>query len=148
VYPDVYQVPRAYVVPIHFTVFVLGNIWQAILAFDALRARNSLQLFGICLFNFCAFVFCVMRYSQTAENAAKLEPNLNSDGKPIVDISVDYWKRVQPALLTSAILVGACSLVLCVLAYKLTIEFAWAIYRHISGSIDTRRRYLAYQVCD
>jgi hypothetical protein len=33
-----------------------------------------------------------------------------------------------------------------VMVYLLQRELRWAIYRHISGSLEMLRRYLAYQV--
>jgi hypothetical protein len=144
--PVVYQVPASYVVPVNFAVFVLGNLYLAGLAFDALRARNNLQLFGICTFNVGVFVFSIMRYEQSAENAASLKTGYALGNKPFVDASLPFWARVRPALIVSPIIVGVCMLGSWLLTFRLNREFAWAIYRHISGSLAIRRKYLTYQV--
>ena len=57
-----------------------------------------------------------------------------------------FWPLVQPEVIVSSILVGACMVSSWVLTFRLNREFAWAIYRHISGSLSTRRKYLTYQV--
>ncbi|KAJ4983389.1 hypothetical protein SVAN01_11124 [Stagonosporopsis vannaccii] len=144
--PVVWQVPRSYVVPVNFAVFVLGNVYFAGLAFDALRARNNLQLFGISAFNLGIFVFAIMRYGQTQDTAADLAVNYALGNKPFVKADVSFWPKVQPALIVSTILVGACMVSSFLLTFRLNREFAWAIYRHISGSISIRRKYLTYQV--
>ncbi|KAF2733284.1 hypothetical protein EJ04DRAFT_605723 [Polyplosphaeria fusca] len=116
---EVYQVPRGYVVPLHFTLFVLGN----------------LQVLGLCIFNFCVFVFAILCTLQTAENAAALMENVTASGQPLVDMKVDYWKKVKGVMVAEIALVGVCTVVLC-----------WFAYKHIGGSVEIRRRYLAYQV--
>jgi hypothetical protein len=59
IYPVSYQVPRSYVVPVNFGLFILGNIWQAILAIDALRMKNILQLYSIVVLDLC-FLSCAI----------------------------------------------------------------------------------------
>lgn len=144
--PVVYQVPASYVVPVNFGVFVLGNVYLAGLAFDALRARNNLQLFGICVFDVGVFVFSIMRYGQTHENANNLARNYALGNRPFMKADVRFWPVVQLALIVSSILVGACMVLSWLLTFRLNREFAWAIYRHISGSLSVRRKYLTYQV--
>jgi hypothetical protein len=144
--PVVYEVPRSYVMPLQSAVFILGMLVQAALAFDALRGRNSLQLIGICIFNSCIFVFCVMRYLQTVTNAGLLKVGYNGVGKPFVDTSKHYERVIAPTLLPLTIIVGVCALASFFLTLRLSTEFAWAIYRQVSGNIKARRRYLAYQV--
>lgn len=141
-----WQGPSSYIVPINFGVFVLGNVYLAGLAVDALRARNNLQLFGICISNVGVFVFSIMRYYQTHDNAHNLTQNFALGNKPFVKADVRFWPVVQPALIVSSILVGACMVTSWLLTFRLNREFAWAIYRHISGSLSIRRKYLTYQV--
>lgn len=141
-----YQVPSSYVVPVNFGLFVLGNVYLAGLAFDALRAKNNLQLFGICISNVGIFVFSIMRYGQTQENADRLRVGYAMGNKPFVKEGLHFWPKVQPALIVSSIIVGACMVSSWLITFRLNREFAWAIYRHISGSLLIRRKYLAYQV--
>ncbi|KAF1923345.1 uncharacterized protein M421DRAFT_75520 [Didymella exigua CBS 183.55] len=144
--PVVYQVPSSYVVPLNFGLFILGNVYLAGLAIDALRARNNLQLFGICIFNVGVFVFSLMRFGQTRENAERLARNHALDNIPFVKADVSFWPVVRPVLIVSSVLVGACMVSSWLLTFRLNREFAWAIYRHISGSLSVRRKYLTYQV--
>lgn len=144
--PEAFQGPGSYVIPVNFGIFALGNIYQAVLAFDALRLKNNLQLWGICALNACSFVFGIMRVRQTQRTASNLALSEALGNRPLVDRSVNYWRQIQPVLWASASIVGICSLVSSVLAFLLQREFRWVIYRHISGSLEMLRRYLAYQV--
>jgi uncharacterized membrane-anchored protein YitT (DUF2179 family) len=141
----VWQVPAAYVMPVNFGIFALGNLYIAALAFDALRTRNNLQLFGICIFNMGVFTFAVMRIGQTRVTSTSLAGNIAMGNKPFVK-DVPFWSKVQPALIVNAIIPGVCMIASLLLTFRLNREFAWAIYRHISGSLSIRRKYLTYQV--
>ncbi|KAH7090371.1 hypothetical protein FB567DRAFT_626361 [Paraphoma chrysanthemicola] len=144
--PVIYQVPASYVVPLNFALFVLGNMYQAYLAFDALRTRNNLQLYSICVVNLCLFVFGVMRFKQTERTARSLHAGEALGNLPFTDRDVDWWGKVAWALGMEAGVVGVGSLASCVLVFLLQREFRWAVYRHISGGLEMLRRYLAYEV--
>lgn len=144
--PVVYQVQRSYVIPLNFALFALGNFYQALLTFDALRLKNNLQLWAVCLLNFCLFVFSILRNFQTKDTAAILQEGYALYDRPFTDRSVDYWAKVKPVIWASAILIGVSFVISTFLVFLLQLEFRWAIYRHISGSLQMLRRYLAYQV--
>jgi hypothetical protein len=144
--PVVYQVPVSFVVPVNFGLFILGNLWKAGLAIDALRMKNILQLYSICLLDISLFVFSVMRYFQTRKVAANLLLGEAPGPQYFTDRSVDYWATARPALLSSTTALGVCVVLSSVMVYLLQRELRWAIYRHISGSLEMLRRYLAYQV--
>jgi hypothetical protein len=134
------------VVPVNFGLFILGNIWQAALALDALRTKNILQLYSIGVLNICLFVFSVMRYWQTMNTAVALDAGYAPGLQFFTNRDMDYWGKVRPALLASSVAVGICTVVSCVWVYFLQVELRWAIYRHISGSVEMLRRYITYQV--
>jgi hypothetical protein len=143
--PLVFETPNSYFVPVHCGLTILGLTYQAILAFDALHVKNNVQVYAICICNIVLFVSNIMRIGQTAIVLTGLREARSMGIKPTVDLSVDLWKLVYPVLITSSVLVGACSLGIFAFAYKLHKEFAWAIYRHVSGSRQTRRRFLTYK---
>jgi hypothetical protein len=92
------------------------------------------------------FLFTIMRYFQTLNTAVTLRQQYAPGPLYFTNLDVDYWAKVQPALLLSTIIVGMCAITSCIWAFFLHREFRWAIYRHISGSLEMLRRYLAYQV--
>lgn len=67
--------------------------------------------------------------------------------KPIlVDTSRNLWPRIQPAEIIFPVIVGISSLSLWLCAYFLGKEFSWTIYKSVHGSLQTRKRYRAYEV--
>jgi hypothetical protein len=145
--PVIYQVPVSFVVPVNFGLFILGNLWKAALAIDALRMKNILQLYSVSALDISLFVFSVMRYFQTEKVAEQVQLGEAPGPMPFTDRSVDYWAKARPALLTSTIIVGISTVISSIMVFLLQRELRWAIYRHISGSLEMLRRYLAYQVC-
>ncbi|EOD43537.1 hypothetical protein UCRNP2_9767 [Neofusicoccum parvum UCRNP2] len=144
--PNVYQVPRSYTIPVTFAVFVLGILYQFVLSWDSLRIKNNIQLFaqGIC--NVCLCVAAVMQYQQVEDVVKELPPNRDMHNKPLVKLDVNVWMMIRPALMASIAVVGACSVAMCGLAYKLHRQFAWALYKDINADSSLRTRYLVYQI--
>ncbi|PSN68082.1 hypothetical protein BS50DRAFT_600036 [Corynespora cassiicola Philippines] len=143
--PVAYQVQRSYVVPVNFGLFVFGLFYEVALTFDALRLKNNVQVFAISICNALLVVFSIMRYGQTLEVNDGLSTSIAAGNIPLVDHSVEFWGRVQAAMITGTIVLGISTIILWLCAFRLNREFAWAIYRHISGSRQTRRRFLAYE---
>lgn len=143
--PLVYQVPRSLFVPVNCAIATFSLAYQAILSFDALHVKNNVQIYNICICNMLLLVFNVMRHEQTAIVLTGLRESRSKGTEPLVDLSVDLLKVVSPVLITSSVVVGVCCAGLFAFAYTLHGEFAWAIYRHVSGSRQTRQRFLAYK---
>ena len=144
--PLVYRTPYSYAIPVNCGLVILGLIYQTFLTFDALHVKNNVQVYSICVCNIVLFISNIMRIGNTVEFLNGLREERAMGTEPTVDLSVDMSKIVCPVLVASSVLVGACSLGLFAFAYKLHKEFAWAIYRHVSGSRQTRRRFLTYKV--
>ncbi|OJD34179.1 uncharacterized protein BKCO1_2500084 [Diplodia corticola] len=144
--PSAYETVRSYTIPLNVGLFVFGCWWQLLLTTDALRLRNNIQLFALCLANACLFGVNIMRYYQTEETNDLLKTATDDDGDSLVKTAVSYWPVVKPALKTSIGWVGVSTLGMSGLAYKLHNDFAWEIYKHVSADVALRKRYLAYQV--
>lgn len=145
--PGAYEMVRSYTIPLNVGLFVFGCWWQLLLTTDALRLRNNIQLFALCVANGCLFGVNIMRYWQTKEtNEELLIATIDDGSNPLVKTDVSYWPVVKPALITSSAWVGISTLGMSGLAYKLHNDFAWEIYKHVSADVALRKRYLAYQV--
>jgi hypothetical protein len=140
-------VPRSYSILVNCGLAISGLAYQTVLTLDALYVKNNVQVYNICICNAVFFAFHVMRYGQTDRVISGMRGSRAMGTEPIVDLSVDLWKIVSPLLIASASLVGTCCVGLFVFAYNLHKEFGWAIYRHVSGSQQTRRRFLTYKAC-
>ncbi|KAL0253402.1 hypothetical protein SLS55_010381 [Diplodia seriata] len=144
--PSAYSTVRSYTIPLNVGLFVFGCWWQLLLTTDALRLRNNIQLFALCIANGCLFGVNIMRYYQTEETNDLLLTATDNTGANLVKTAVSYWPVVKPALKTSICWVGVTTVGMSGLAYKLHNDFAWEIYKHVSADVALRKRYLAYQV--
>ncbi|CAI6331739.1 unnamed protein product [Periconia digitata] len=144
--PLVYQVPRSYSIPVNCGLLLLAVIYQAILTLDSLRTRNNVQMYNICICNILLLVLTIMSYEQTSQVITGLSTARAMGTTPLVNLSIDLWANVSPVLLSSCVVTGIVSIALFFYGYKLHKEFAWAIYRHVSGSRQMRQKFLAYKV--
>lgn len=144
--PVVYQVPTSYSIPMNCGLFLFGVIYQMVLTVDALRNKNNVQMYMVCICNTLLLVFTVMTVGQTIRILTQLPFARALGDVPLVSQDVDLAKELYPVLVTHCALVGLCSLILFYYGYKLHNEFSWAIYRHVSGSRQMRRRFLSYKV--
>ncbi|XHF98457.1 hypothetical protein AWENTII_002006 [Aspergillus wentii] len=144
--PTVTQVPASYTAPVYVAIFIIGSLYELFLSVDAIYHKNNILLFAVCISNVCCLIFSGMQYMQMHHTIHLLATARDVNFDPLVDLSVDVWARVQPALLVNPIVIGLSTLAMWPLACQLHKEFAWAIYLHIHAGSDTRARYLAYEI--
>ncbi|KAL1639335.1 hypothetical protein SLS58_008048 [Diplodia intermedia] len=144
--PNVYEVPRSYTIPVTFAIFVFGVVYQFVLSWDSLSSKNNIQLFAQAICNVCLFASAILQYEQVQDVVKGLPPARDATDSPLVDLDIDIWIQIHPALIASIAVFAACSLAMCGLAYKLHKQFAWALYKDISADTSLRTRYLVYQV--
>lgn len=58
----------------------------------------------------------------------------------------DIWGDIQPFLIAIPCVLGLCTILMSIVAWKLYDEFAWTIYKHISADLRMKRRYLTFQI--
>jgi len=134
--------------PCYLAIFALAEIFQVYMAFDALRLRNVIQLFGILLFHLAMMVFAAIQVHQTkgalviysaAECAAELD--FVRCGGPGT-----LFNEVRPFLIVAPCIIGASWLVLAFLFTKLYEEFGWAIFHVVGANPKLKSMYRYYQI--
>ncbi|KAJ5358414.1 uncharacterized protein N7496_010827 [Penicillium cataractarum] len=146
VHSNITQVTISYVVPINLAIFVFTCVYELILAIDAVHHKNNLLLFAVCVSNVCILAFSAMQPTAMIEISRRLPNERDAERQPLVDIDVDFWKRVGPAQIACPIVFGICSFIIWPCAYRLHKEYAWAIYRSIHGDLSIKTRFLAYEI--
>ncbi|CRL24471.1 unnamed protein product [Penicillium camemberti] len=143
--PLITQVTVSYTVPIGLGIVIFAVLFTFFLSLDAIHHQNNALLIAICICNTCTLVFSIMRYSSIRGITNGLY--LSRYRKPIlVDTSRNLWPRIQPAEIILSVIVGVSSLSLWLCAYFLHKEFSWTIYKSVHGSLQTRKRYRAYEI--
>lgn len=121
-------------------------VYEVILSLEMVHHKNSILLLAICLSNICAVAYSAMQYTSMYDTTHSIVNSRDSHLQPLVDISRDLWKEIQPAEILVPIVLGLTTLVLWPVAYCVHKEFSWAIYQCVQGSPQSRYQYLGYEV--
>lgn len=130
-------------VPAYLSLFIFGFIYQVLLAWDALRLKNTIQIIGLCLYNVGLLVEAAVQSDQISDAVHTLRtiPNVVDQGIP-----PGFWAEIHPFIIAVPCVIALGTVLLSLVAWKLYGEFAWSIYKHISADTKLRRMYLSYQV--
>ncbi len=127
-------------IPTYLAIFIFGFFYQLVLVWDGLRARNTIQVIGLCIYNLGMMIYAAVEMDQV--NAAVIE--LDDMGPGLIDTSA--WRYLEPCLIAVPCVLALGTVLMSLVAWKLYDEFAWTIYKHISADLRMKRRYLQYQV--
>jgi hypothetical protein len=131
-------------VPTYLALFIFGFLYQLVLVYDALRAKNTIQVIGLCLYNVGMVIYSGVQIAQVKEAIDGLIKNVEGDGIP--QIEPDIWDKLHWFLLACPCVIALGTILLSGVAWKLYHEFAWTIYKNISADLRLKRRYLTFQV--
>ncbi|ORZ06636.1 hypothetical protein BCR42DRAFT_426871 [Absidia repens] len=117
-------------IPVYLMIFILSQLFQVALAWDAVRAQNTIQVIAFLLFNLCCFIYSIFQFKQlpSAVNQSILR------------------LLITRLLIVNAVVIGVCELVYIYLGARLYQEFGWKIYRAIGADPDIRNMYRWYQI--
>ncbi|KAL9715138.1 hypothetical protein Ac2012v2_001798 [Leucoagaricus gongylophorus] len=129
--------PRYRTLSCYLALFALAEIFELLLAFDALRLRNIVQLIGILAFHLAMMVFAALQVHQTRTALC---------GDSMCDGSGSLWQRVQPFLIVAPCIVAASWLFMLFWIKKLYAEFGWAIFHVVGANPKMKTMYQYYQI--
>lgn len=128
--------PESQTIPTFLTLYIFAFLLQLLLVFDALRAKNTIQVIGLCMFNAALLLYAAIQYYQIRDVVGSLSSKIK-DG---------VWIALKPYLVAVPCIIALGLALMSVAAWKLYDEFAWTIYKEISADLKMKRRYLTYQV--
>ncbi|KAI9806482.1 MAG: hypothetical protein M1833_003669 [Piccolia ochrophora] len=129
--PDSAENQRPQTIPTYLTLFIFGFLYQIVLAYDALRLKNTIQIIGLCFYNLALLIYGAVQIDQIKDAVVE-------DDK--------VWGKTHPFLVAIPCVVALITVVMSGVAWKLYDEFAWTIYKHISADLRMKRRFLTYQI--
>ncbi|CAP79876.1 hypothetical protein E8E15_002206 [Penicillium rubens] len=144
--PQAIQVTPSYIVLIDAAIIWFASIYEFLLSVDAMRNKNNILLFAICVSNVFAMAFAAMQYPAMKGFCESMPEQRAMPDIPLVDISRNIWPQIRGPQLTVPIFIGLCTLGIWGLAFQLHKQYAWSIYRSVQGDSRMRARYLAYEV--
>ncbi|KAI0877711.1 hypothetical protein GGS24DRAFT_94191 [Hypoxylon argillaceum] len=126
-------------IPTFLGLFILGFIYEVILVWDALIAKNTIQIIGVCIANLALLVYGALQIDQIHEaiDILKLK-NVFWDE--------NVWPETQAELIAIPAIIGLITLGLSFMAWKLYQEFAWDILKQIGADYRMKKRFLHYQI--
>ncbi|OCF77306.1 hypothetical protein I204_01293 [Kwoniella mangroviensis CBS 8886] len=132
-------------VPVYLAVFILAQIFSLLYIFDALRARNMVQLIMHLFFNLCMLIYSILQIPQT-KNA------LSNDNAPG---ACDFFERctgpdslfnlLQKLMIVPPIIFGLCTIVFCVLIKYIHKVWGWSVFRLVGAQPELKRAHRHYQ---
>ncbi|KAG0051085.1 hypothetical protein BGZ83_004117 [Gryganskiella cystojenkinii] len=128
-------------IPAYLIVFVFAQLFQFVLAWDAVRAQNTIEMIGIVIFNLCCFAYSIFEISQTRDSLDRSASFFYSPA------DVEVLKSSLTGLLYAVVaIIGLSQCLVTWLAYQLFQEFGWKIYKKIGADPNTKKMYRAYQI--
>lgn len=134
--------------PCYLALFALAEIFEVYMAFDALRLRNIIQLFGITCFHIALMIMAAVQVEQTknafvwssAEECAASFDWVHCDGPHTL------FSRIRPFLIAAPVIIGASSAFLVYFLKELYGEFGWAIFHVVGANPRMKTMYQYYQI--
>ncbi|KAI0435032.1 hypothetical protein F5Y09DRAFT_158762 [Xylaria sp. FL1042] len=128
-------------IPTFLGLFIFGFVYDVVLVWDALIAKNTIQIIGVCIANLALLVYGALQIDQIHE-AIKILLSRN------VFWNRDVWAETQAELIAIPAIIGLVTVGLSFIAWKLYQEFAWDILKQIGADYRMKKRFLHYQVRD
>ncbi|WVQ66989.1 uncharacterized protein L199_005181 [Kwoniella botswanensis] len=132
-------------VPVYLAVFIMAQIFSLLYIFDALRARNIVQLIMHLFFNLCMLIYSILQIPQT-KNA------LSNDNAPGACGSFErctgpdsLFNLLQKLMIVPPIIFGLCTIVFCVLIKFIHKVWGWSVFRLVGAQPELKRAHRHYQ---
>lgn len=130
-------------IPTFLALFIFGFIYVLLLAWDALRLKNTIQIIGLCIANLALMVYTLLQIDQINTSIDKLQ-----EAKLLKEVAPgqDVWQASKPFLIAIPAIIGVVTIAMAYIAYQLYHEFAWDILKQIGADYRMKKRFLHYQV--
>ncbi|KZV93388.1 hypothetical protein EXIGLDRAFT_768159 [Exidia glandulosa HHB12029] len=135
--------PKYKTLPCYLALFALAEVFELVIAVDALRLRNSLQLLAILEFHTALVVFSALQIGQT-KSALVSKPD--ADCYDVCGGPHSLWASVQKLLIVVPVALGVSLIGMILTVRALYAEFGWAVFHAIGADPRMRTMYRYYQI--
>jgi len=134
--------------PCYLALFALAEIFELLMAFDALRLRNVIQLIGILIFHTALVVFAAIQVRQTETALVKRTNCLPTDETYYAqcDGPGTLWRKVEPFLIVVPSVIALSLVAMMFWVKELYAEFGWAIFHVVGANPKMKIMYQWYQI--
>ncbi|KAJ5106316.1 hypothetical protein N7456_002991 [Penicillium angulare] len=118
--------------------YIFALLYELLLAYDALRRKNTFQLMGLCVCNLGLLIYGVIQTKEIKDTLTNLSGTIaNGD---------TLWSQYRIALILVPVVLAVGTICMSIVTWKLRAEFSWTIYKSISADLQMSWRYTTYQV--
>ncbi|PFH54370.1 hypothetical protein AMATHDRAFT_72862 [Amanita thiersii Skay4041] len=132
--------------PCYLALFALAEVFELLMAFDALQMRNVIQLIGILFFHLALMIAAALQVHQTKTALVKFRGCDSTFNEINCDGPGTLWRRVEPFVIVAPCVIGASWLSLCYWFRELYAEFGWAIFHVVGANPKMKTMYRYYQI--
>lgn len=131
-------------IPTFLTLIIFGFLYELVIVWDALRAKNTIQIIGVCIANLALLVYTALQVDQIQMAIGVLGGN-NALQKGVT--AAILWSEVKAFLIAIPGVIALATVCMAFISWKLYQEFAWDILKNIGADYRMKKRFLHYQVC-
>ncbi|KAI7847907.1 hypothetical protein BDC45DRAFT_575353 [Circinella umbellata] len=126
-------------IPVYLMIFIICQVYQIGIAWDAVRMQNTIQVIAFILLNMCCLIYSGFQFQQLQEAMDQDTENSEKD--------VEHLKYlITRLLIVNVVIIGVCELIYLYLGARLYQEFGWRIYKKIGADPIIRNMYRWYQI--
>ncbi|KAI9493537.1 hypothetical protein BDB00DRAFT_822359 [Zychaea mexicana] len=126
-------------IPVYLMIFIICQVYQVGIAWDAVRMQNTIQVIAFFLLNLCCLIYAGFQFQQIKE---AMDQEID-----VPEEQVDYLQwLITRLLIVNVVIIGVCELVYLYLGARLYQEFGWRIYKKIGADPGIRNMYRWYQI--
>lgn len=137
-------------VSVYLAVFVFGMVFQVLVAWDAVRLKNTMQLIGVLIFNIALTITAAIEIGQVRDalNAQdQIAGGITCPDDPSrLCRARSLFPDVERYLIVVTATCGVAEFVMIYLSFKLWKEFGWVIYQKIGADLKVRNMFFWYQL--
>lgn len=137
-------------VSVYLAVFVFGCVFQVLIAWDAVRLKNTMQLIGVLIFNIALTITAAIEIRQVRD-ALNAQDRIAGgipcpDNPELLCRARSLFPSVERYLI---VVTGVCfvaEILMAWLTVRLWREFGWVIYQKIGADLKVRNMFFWYQL--
>lgn len=132
------QLSQSRTIPTYLALFIFAQLFQCVLAFDALENQNTIQIFGLCAFTVAMLIYAAIQIDQVRKAILYLSSNDQYD--------IKQWPMMNALLVAIPCVITLCLVLMSYFSFKLHQEFGWTMYKKVGVNTELRKRYIAYHI--
>ncbi|KAL5490355.1 hypothetical protein ACEPAI_5188 [Sanghuangporus weigelae] len=132
-------------IPCYLSLFGLAMIFELLMALDALKLRNIIQLLGILAFHVALIVFSALQVHE-ARDALVFRTEDPCTEFVGCDGPGTLWRIVEPFLIVVPCVLAVAWLIMIFFVRELFIEFGWAVFQVVGANPKMKTMYQWYQI--